>query len=417
MVIGPLNFLVLRAVKRRELAWVTVPALVLVFSCLSYGAGLMYRGRSPILNRLVLVQAWDGLPQAEARALVGVYSPVRARYDISAGGGFLPSRFNSSTGNLQANDDWIARQQDDTMLLPDVRVEIGGLKAVTLEGSLPALPISHTLTLTLSRTYPVLAGEIRNDSAYTLKDAVLITPTGWRRLGALAPGAAVNVNTSLATLSNGPEFYQQDAMTILNVNYLDLQNNVDAARRHAFLQSTLATYDYRARDGNWGVFLMGWLDGYDLPIGLHERKFEAVDTVIYVQSLTPKLQYGADSLNLPPGIFTWESSMPSATPYYVWDVPTGGYTMRFVPALPVRFSTVESLQVTLASNTSASLTTSVWDYAASNWVVAARNSGNIAISEPARFVAPNGEVRIRVVNTQTGYVEITASYVTLVVKP
>lgn len=416
-VIGPLNFLVLRAVKRRELAWVTVPALVIMFSCLSYGAGFLYRGRTPILNRLVLVQAWDGLPQAEARALVGVYSPVRARYEISAGGGFLPSRFNSSTGNLQSNDDWIALQQDDAMRLPDVRVEIGGLKAVALDGSLPALPISHDLTLSLSRTYPLLTGEIRNDSAYTLQNAILITPTGWRRLGALAPGAAVNVNISLATLSNGPEFYQQNAMTILDVDYLDLQNNVLDARQHAFLQSTLATYDYRAKDGNWGIFLMGWLDGYDLPIGLQDRKFEAVDTLIYVHSLTPELRYDADSLNLPPAMFAWESSMLSATPYYVWDIPTSGYVMRFVPALPVQFSSVESLRLYLFSNTSSSLTTSAWDYEANNWVVVGRSSGTVTISDPARFVAPNGEVRIRVVNNQTGYVEITASYITLVVKP
>ena len=60
-VIGPINYFILRRLKRTELAWVTVPVLVVIFTSLAYFSGYLYRGTRPILNRIMLAQAWQGV--------------------------------------------------------------------------------------------------------------------------------------------------------------------------------------------------------------------------------------------------------------------------------------------------------------------------------------------------------------------
>src|SRR3972149_5319692 len=53
--LGPLHDIVRRRAKRRELAWITIPALVLLFSGAALAFGFLSRGSRPMLNRLAVV--------------------------------------------------------------------------------------------------------------------------------------------------------------------------------------------------------------------------------------------------------------------------------------------------------------------------------------------------------------------------
>jgi hypothetical protein len=416
LIIGPLNYFVLSRLKRRELAWVTIPVLVIIFSFLAYGSGLFYRGTTPILNRLVVAQAWDGIDQAHAQALIGIYSPVRARYDLDSTEQFLPQPFAGGIGDVQANNNWTIAQEGSKAIVPDIRVEIGGMQAVAVEGNLPALPFSHDLVLALGRTNPVVSGTIVNNSDYTLKDAILITPAQWERLGDLGPGRSKQVSVSLTPSGNGPEFYTLDPMTILDLGYDDIQREVGAARRYALLQNVLAP-DYQRRDGNWGIYLMGWVDQSVLPVELRDKRSKTVDTMLYFHRLSPVIQYEGDEIALPVSLFAWESSTPEVSPYY-GQLSSGGYELRFKPGVPVPFRAVKSMHLQLTSNALPSdLIASAWDYETKDWVQISDNTYNINVPEPDRFVGPNGEIRIRVTVNRSDWTEIRASYVQLVVEP
>jgi len=82
IVIGPVNYLILRRIKRTELGWVTVPILVVLFASLAYFSGYAYRGTQPILNRISLAQGWDNANQTQVNNLTGVYSPGRTSYKV-----------------------------------------------------------------------------------------------------------------------------------------------------------------------------------------------------------------------------------------------------------------------------------------------------------------------------------------------
>ena len=105
--------------------------------------------------------------------------------------------------NLQGNNNWLSLKSETGVILPDVQVEIGGMQSMGMDGSLPAMElIQSELTLTLTDNIPVLKGTITNTSQYTLKDAVLITPSGWDIIGNMAPNESKNVNTRLNNNSN-----------------------------------------------------------------------------------------------------------------------------------------------------------------------------------------------------------------------
>lgn len=422
LVIGPLNFFVLARMKRRELAWVTIPFFVLLFSCAAYGLGFFYRGATPILNRLILVQAWDGEPQAHVNALVGVFSPGRSQYDLEAGQGFMPREYGGYSSTLQAENAWSLLQQDDSMILPNTRVEVGGVKAVITEGSLPALPISHSLVIDLGSKLPSVTGKIKNESEFTLRDAVLVTPAGWRNLGDLAPGAEADTTVSLSIGSTGSPFYALTPADILkiNIDYSNIQNRdikLDQVRQAGLLQAALPTSNYvGVNDGNWGVFLMGWLDESDLPVSLADSRFKTVDTVLYIHSLTPQVKTQGARLTLPSGFFAWESSIPDASPYTAYQIPVNGYVLHFTPAVPISFRTVESLKVSLSSSDRTALVVYIWDWTNKTWVELPSLSV-MNISEPEKFVAPNGEVRIKITQDQYLYTDVQSVLINMAVNP
>ncbi|MBN2117982.1 MAG: hypothetical protein JW730_15500 [Anaerolineales bacterium] len=417
VVIGPLNYFILRRMKRRELAWVTIPVLVVLFTCLAYGTGFTYRGATPILNRLAVAQAWDGVDEAQIQALVGVYSPVRAKYDLEASNGFVLQPFKNGDTGLQAGNHWTTLQQGASMVLPEVPLEIGAMRAVMVKGSMPALEFSHDLVITLSRSTPVLTGSITNKSQYSLKDAILVTSGNWTRLGTIAPGETKSARVSLSAGPNGPAFYTLDSMQILSLDYSDVETDEIAARRSAFLDTVLFG-DYGWNRGNWGIYLIGWVDQVQVPAGLKDRDFKTIDTMLYVDSLSPAIKTEPGELRLPASLFVWESSTPNSSPYYTREVLAGGYTLRFQPAIPISFRTVKSIDLHLTNNGSLqNLYASAWDYEHKTWVRIPLAGEYTHIPDASRYVGPDGEIRIKIVSNQSNIAEVTASNISLVVEP
>lgn len=78
----PVNYVVLRSVDRRELAWVTVPLIVLAFSTLSYLAAVRIKGTELRARQVSIVQGSDASPVARADSMLWVFSPRKSAYSI-----------------------------------------------------------------------------------------------------------------------------------------------------------------------------------------------------------------------------------------------------------------------------------------------------------------------------------------------
>lgn len=89
VIIGPLNYLVLRRMDRRELAWITMPVLVLAFTAASFGYGFLLRGTDTVVNEVAIVRGAPDATEATAQVYFGVFSPTRATYQIQVPQGAL----------------------------------------------------------------------------------------------------------------------------------------------------------------------------------------------------------------------------------------------------------------------------------------------------------------------------------------
>jgi len=419
VIIAPVNYFILRRMKRTELAWVTVPVLVIIFTSLAYFSGTIYRGTRPILNRIVLMQAWQGVDKASSTAIVGLYSPTRSSYNVESQEQFLIYPYPSINGDLQGNNNWLSLKKETGASLPDVRVEIGGMQSLGMEGYLPSLSIQHDLILSLSEKTPILKGSITNTSAYTLKKAAIFTPSGWETLGDLKPNESKDVNIPLINNSNTSGGNLYSILTAFGWDALTPTDSIEERRHAAFFQSVNAAANSNAINVNSGVYLMAWMDnGMPVPVSLQAKESSATDTTFYIEKLTPALQTKAGRLQLTSSIYSWESSLGDTLTTSYYNLPSDGYNLRFQPSLPIHFSKVDSLTLNIGTNvTPYKIKTSLWNTQTKTWTPIALNFGDTNIPEAWQYVGMDGEILIKINGDPNDSFEITSVDFILMVQP
>lgn len=109
---GPVNYLLLRGLRRRELMWVTVPLVALTATAGAYGAGVVAHGSDYVVNELQMLRVSpDG--SGDATIYDAIYSPRRGDLAVQLPEGSLGSTgFNpnspyggmTATGSSTVND-------------------------------------------------------------------------------------------------------------------------------------------------------------------------------------------------------------------------------------------------------------------------------------------------------------------------
>ncbi len=420
VIIAPVNYFVLRRKKRTELAWVTVPVLVIIFTCMAYFSGYAYRGTKPILNRIMLSQGWQGVDKAQTTALVGVYSPTRTTYNLESREQTLLYPFPAIDDGLQGNNSWLSTKTDSGIVVPGVRVEIGGVQSLGMDGYLySALSIQHDLTYVLSDNTPVLKGSITNDSGYILKDAVLITSSGWEALGEVASGESRKINLILSN-PNSASLSRYALTSALGWDALP-SDKIEERRRSAFFNSVVTTYN-DSLGVNSGVYLMAWTDnGIPVPVTLQGEEPNVTDTLFHIEKLTPKVEVETGKIKLTSSVYSWESSLGNTVLTSSYNLPSNGYNIDFRPTLgvPIHFSEVDSLTFTIGtSNAPQQIRPSIWNFKTETWQSLALGSfGSVTVPEAGQYVGMDGEMLINIQGDPNSYFDVTSVDFVLRVQP
>ena len=191
VVIGPLNYLVLRRIDRRELAWVTMPVLVLGFAAAAFGYGAVLRGTDVAVNEVAIVRGAPDATEATAQVYFGVFSPTRSTYRVDLPqGALLASPMNSQLGFGSAFLDLIqGTGSEQPSAVRNLTVGTNSLRVVRAE--LPVQgPLMHA-SLTLENS--ILAGTFQNASEKVLENVAVVLGSSSVVLGDVQPGATVNV--------------------------------------------------------------------------------------------------------------------------------------------------------------------------------------------------------------------------------
>ena len=259
-----------------------------------------------------------------------------------------------------------------------------------------------------------------------LEHAALLTRHGSIALGDLNEDEPRAVQASLP-LSANPSNDLANIMSALGVTTTyssygsSASDELEYTRRRNFLKAI----EIGETNFPWaGIYLAGWSDTVPAQVELTSASREAGDLTLYLIELDvaqestpePPLQptvppaLGTGIKALTPDDFSWrviEANPPSPTPWpYGAQVRQGSYALSFTPDPPIWYKSVLLLKLHLegyAEGAGPGSLISLWDFAGANWAsIPGLDWGENAIPNPARYVGPDGELRLRVANANEG---------------
>src|SRR5213080_2934528 len=191
LLVGPVNYLVLDAMRRRALARVTVPLIAVIAATGAYGAGVFTKGRSVQTNQVAILHLQTGWDHAYQETYTGVIPPSRGDYQARVAGDrlLISPIANNNNGGFGGNAGGIR------VSLPTSVVTLTGMTAFSLGGfGTETMTAAPQLTGRVQLLNGKLVGTIENHSDLTLTDAVMIAGDNFQTFGALRPGATAAVS-------------------------------------------------------------------------------------------------------------------------------------------------------------------------------------------------------------------------------
>ena len=201
LVIGPINFLVLRRLRRRELAWVTIPVLVLLFSAIAFFTGFRTRGGATVLSEMSVAYGSVAAERVRTQSVVGLYSPRRGRYDLSLAYDTTAVPFGQGFGAVAGGGNIAAIARAGDLALRDVRADTGEVVAFLIDAHQPRPPLSATARLVDDGRGVNVT--VRNDGETTLENAVVVYGDRQLQLGDLAAGETRETRLPLSVAPPG----------------------------------------------------------------------------------------------------------------------------------------------------------------------------------------------------------------------
>lgn len=281
LLIGPINYLVLRRLDRREWAWVTMPVLIVTFAAGAYGFGSLLRGSDLIVNEVAIVRGAPGATDGTAQIYLGIFSPSRGTYQLRVPGGALLSA--PVSGDFFGGDSTAATLdilQGDPARIRDLGVGFGSLRTVRAETAVQVPLIQADLRLDGGR----LKGTVTNGSQETLLKPAVVLGGTVATLKDLAPGESATVDVAMAPFQMGQQLSDKIVGPVFFGDPTQLGE--DAARlyaRHTIIDQL--TYDpnfgFTGQLPAEGPVVLAWADHELLPVEIEGQVPRRTGNVLF----------------------------------------------------------------------------------------------------------------------------------------
>jgi hypothetical protein len=433
VLVGPVNYFLLRRIHRPDLAWGTIPLLVVLSAGSIYGIGLKTRGTDVLADRVRLIYAEPGSNRAYVNAATGVFAPHAGTHAVSTvngslvtslsggtqflnGGGFaIPQPFSNAsqaTGSLTIKD---GNPPAVRMTWPDADSiqAFGEEYAETQPGALEA----H-LTIANGR----LTGTVVNRTGTTITDAVVLSGTAFSTFGTIRPGTSVpvdiplpsagSVNRLMGPTSTLPQQVYLHApascgpnapCNLPGVNFPSGRPTAtqrQAQRRSDVLNGVLGS---DALEVSRPMFV-GWSTAPSSPVRVDGHRAQLNELDAYILQLDPSPR-GESESSLPTGAVAGRAVDVTGSPSLV--SPGGGRGAALPPGASVTYEfplgapAWQRLSLTVTVPASAPVlngnaTTAVYNFRTSAWdPLPLSISHPTDVPAPADHVSPDGLLRVR----------------------
>jgi hypothetical protein len=417
LVVGPINYLVLRRMNRLHLAWVSIPIMTALFTLGSFGIGYTLRGNDLVLNKIAIVQV-NPSGNAAVTTYMGLFSPRQQSYEVAVEGEGLLSPMTNYEFNPWDSRGMPANSGGEMVFIQDSPSKVKGLtvnqwamQSFMSEGIWNNFG-SFTGDLTLQND--VLVGKVRNESTFTLVDVVVTMNNRFVRLGDMLPGEEREVNLGVANVQSdrfGPQ---------LSYRLFQDRFNTGSASREIEMKSNIISSVFE--NGMWakempsfgvssgsstGVLIFGWLDQAPPAVSVANTSITDKTTALVYTSLNFK--YPQDGIvALSPGMIPGRIAvMPQEGGTCGWGTSVhmarGQSEFEYTVPSELIGHRVQSLKLSLWRDNTGLWSMpeiSIYDWTTENWTIIQEPIQGINVIEQASgYVSENGLIRVRLVST------------------
>lgn len=268
LVVGPVNYLVLRRLGRLEWAWLTIPLTVIVFTGGVFLAGFGLRGGQAQLLQVAVVQGAEGEPRGVTTSYLALFSPIRGTYTLR----FPADHLVSETRGF---DDFtirpvVATSNETGVSVPDLLIDVASIRTIIAEAS-TTTPVQVQSVVRFDGSTP--QGEIRNAGPIALEQAIVVYNGRFQELGNLAPGtsATFDLNWTSGSFPFG-----------VNISDDRVFNRRQILFRLFNSSTRLAPALGRSPLEDQGVYVIGWSESSALPVEMNGKPASSEGLTLFV---------------------------------------------------------------------------------------------------------------------------------------
>ncbi|MEO7295725.1 MAG: hypothetical protein ABIZ57_06250, partial [Candidatus Limnocylindria bacterium] len=302
LLIGPISYIVLRRMDRRELAWVTAPLLVVLFTACSYGIGSSMKGSEVIVNQISLIRSSGAGTAATVESYAGIFSPDRATYDLTVEADALVAKMRAVNfdGRPVAASD-VVIEQGDPAHLRGLAIGVFGFEAVRADAIVDREPV---LSVTWHSEGGEMIGTVTNDGTLPVQDVAYISSSGGDLVEEeLGPGDSAKFTVE-TTNFNGSSASDQ----VYGFGGFD---NANEAQRQVLVRRQVIEslvgfggfmpgMEMGAATSRGGPYVIGWHDEPGpLPVTVDELEAQQYSQSVEVISVRPSI--GSGEVEIGPG--------------------------------------------------------------------------------------------------------------------
>jgi len=271
LAVGPGNYLLLRRRRRRELGWLTVPAIVLVFSSVAYAQGLQTKGGAVLANRVNVIRLEPGTSRGFEVSYTGIVAPHRGTYSVGLG----PNSFASTMPDVGYTYPSVA--QGSTVVIDGApsSVELEGVTAYAIRAFTTEQYSSLAgggFSVHLQPSGQRLSGTVTNLTGQALTDVATVGPGRASMIGKVAAGSRISIDLAGGSTAGVPVFKGgPDVASQLYPGGISTGSAADRDRlqRQAVLRTVFPPNPF----GVTGNYLVGWIqDSGAVRVGDEDAK-------------------------------------------------------------------------------------------------------------------------------------------------
>lgn len=198
VIVGPLNYISLRWLRKLDLAWITIPSVVIVFTVISVAVAQITRGSDSIASDVAIIELYQS--QGIARSLGGLL--------------IMPSSKGTHEVAFNGRDTYVAdfaRSASDPMEVerssegPLLRVQMNKWSSRTFQTTAVAEDVPQLVEVDLETPGSAV---VKNLAQVRIKDAVVIAAGGASETFDLDPGEARKITLSALPAEPFTDWYR-----------------------------------------------------------------------------------------------------------------------------------------------------------------------------------------------------------------